>query len=253
MEATDKKKASSGGNQVALDLAAGWIGGIGQVLAGQPFDTIKVRLQTQSDMYKGPLDCLKKTVKNDGLLGLYKGTMSPLMGVGLCVSIQFFGLEAMKRRFYEQNRRKNKPDELSVSQLFIAGATAGVLNSVVSGPVEHIRVRMQVQTAAAEGESKYKGTLDCVRKIYSEHGLKGVYKGQVATMYREFFGYGVYFATYEYLVQRQIKQKGLSGRDKLSTLELSAFGSCAGYALWLLLKGQEVQLNHGMFEKLSAD
>jgi hypothetical protein len=48
-----------------------------QVLVMQPFEIIKVRLQTQSKeapVYNGILDCLTKIIKNEGPLGLYKGT-----------------------------------------------------------------------------------------------------------------------------------------------------------------------------------
>lgn len=45
------------------------------------FDTIKVRLQTtQRAQFKGPLDCLLQTVRNEGVRGLYKGATPPLVG-----------------------------------------------------------------------------------------------------------------------------------------------------------------------------
>lgn len=37
--------------------------------------------------------------------------------------------------------------ELSAGQLVFAGSMAGIANSVVSGPVEHIRIRMSIQHA----------------------------------------------------------------------------------------------------------
>ena len=43
----------------------------------QPFEIIKVRLQTQSlanPQYSGIVDCLTKIVKTEGPLALYKGT-----------------------------------------------------------------------------------------------------------------------------------------------------------------------------------
>ena len=45
----------------------------------QPFEIIKVRLQTQSKQapqYSGIIDCLGKIIKNEGPLALYKGTLS---------------------------------------------------------------------------------------------------------------------------------------------------------------------------------
>lgn len=40
-----------------------------------PFDTVKVRLQTQSvqnPVFRGPMDCLKATIKEEGVKGLFK-------------------------------------------------------------------------------------------------------------------------------------------------------------------------------------
>lgn len=71
--------------------------------------------------------------------------MTPLLGVGACVSIQFGALEYMKRVFTQQNLHAKKGGidgkTLDPVQLAIAGASAGIANSVVSGPVEHIRIR----------------------------------------------------------------------------------------------------------------
>jgi hypothetical protein len=51
--------------------------GMSQVFVMQPFEIIKVRLQTQPEgakIYSGILDCLVKIIKNEGPLALYKGT-----------------------------------------------------------------------------------------------------------------------------------------------------------------------------------
>ena len=69
------------------------------------------------------------------------------MGIGVCVSIQFGVLEYAKRYFAEQNvlhgRGGTGGKDLSGSQLVVAGVLAGLANGVVSGPVEHIRIREQ--------------------------------------------------------------------------------------------------------------
>lgn len=77
-------------------------------------------------------------------LNVLQGTLTPLLGIGLCVSIQFGALEWTKRLFAAQNARNGRggPDgaTLSSGQLFLAGSFAGLANGVVSGPVEHIRI-----------------------------------------------------------------------------------------------------------------
>lgn len=45
------------------------------------FDTVKVRLQTSdATHFRGPLDCVLQTVRNEGVRGLYKGASPPLVG-----------------------------------------------------------------------------------------------------------------------------------------------------------------------------
>lgn len=54
------------------------------VLAGHPFDTVKVRVQTAPHgKFKGPLDCLLTTVRREGALAVYKGVAPPLLATGV--------------------------------------------------------------------------------------------------------------------------------------------------------------------------
>ena len=77
--------------------------------------------------------------------------MTPLLGIGVCVSIQFGALEWSKRLFAQQNVRSGRggPDGMMLSsgQLFLAGSFAGLANGVVSGPVEHIRISESISSS----------------------------------------------------------------------------------------------------------
>ncbi|CAG8489421.1 9968_t:CDS:2 [Diversispora eburnea] len=202
------------------DCASGTVGGIVQVFVGQPFDTVKVRLQTQpvpkvgeQPRYSGMLDCVRKTRKYEGFSAFYKGTTTPLVGVGACVSIQFLVLEFMKRFFNEKNGGKN-------------------------GPVEHIRTRLQVQITSSQAQNAakptYSGPLDCIKKIYSSYGVKGIYKGQFITMFREFQGYGQYFFIYEFLMQRSMINEN-KARHEIQSWKSCLFGAIAGYGMWAII------------------
>lgn len=61
------------------DAAAGVTGGVSLVMVGQPFDTVKVRMQTNSECYRGPWHCFTSTLKNEGIRGLYSGTVPALL------------------------------------------------------------------------------------------------------------------------------------------------------------------------------
>jgi len=61
---------------------AGTAAGIAGCLVGHPFDTLKVRLQTQpvdKPVYRGLADCFMKTMKWEGIGGLYKGVGTYLL------------------------------------------------------------------------------------------------------------------------------------------------------------------------------
>ncbi|KIY67907.1 mitochondrial carrier [Cylindrobasidium torrendii FP15055 ss-10] len=218
------------------DLTAGTAGGVCQVLVGQPFDIVKVRMQTApKGTYSGMVQCAGGILKNEGPLAFYKGTLTPLLGIGVCVSIQFGAIEWMKR-FYSSRNLQNGTGgpgglELGHGQLFVAGAVAGIANGVVSGPVEHIRIRLQTQSAT---NPIYKGPWDAMKKIYAQRGIAGIYKGQAITLIRETSGYGVYFWAYEKLVQREMRIKNIR-RDEINPANAVLFGAGAGYVLWAVI------------------
>ncbi|RKK88578.1 hypothetical protein BFJ71_g12970 [Fusarium oxysporum] len=200
------------------DIVAGAMGGAAQVVIGQPFDIVKVRLQA----YGGDaLDVTRKIWSVEGPRSFYKGTLPPLLGVGACVSIQFGAFNCFSQQFdtFNKQQRSNHEGSLSLGQVYLAGGLAGVTNSVISGPIEHIRIRLQTQP---HGEKKlYSGVSACVRKIWQHQGISGIYRGQAVTILREFHGYGVWFAAYEGLVQHVARMEG----KKRSEIESWKFAS----------------------------
>jgi len=137
----------------------------------------------------------------------------------------------MRRRLLRQNQKTDPTaSKLTYPQYYLAGAYAGIGNSILSGPIEHIRIKLQTQPS---GDKRlYAGPGDCIRKIYNVDGIKGIYRAQVPTILREGQGYGLWFLTYEYLVQRSVVATGTK-RDDLPAWKLCAFGAIAGLVLWV--------------------
>jgi len=181
------------------------------------------------------MHCAGGILKNEGPLAFYKGTLTPLLGIGVCVSIQFGVIEYMKRLFAHQNilAGTGGPSgrDLGAGQLVASGVAAGLANGFVSGPVEHIRIRLQTQPSK---NPPYNGPFDAIKKIYSAHGIAGIFKGQGVTFLREATGYGVYFLAYEKLVQREMREKGIK-REELNPMNAVLYGAAAGYALWAVI------------------
>lgn len=216
-------------SQVYKDLFGGTIGGIAQVLVGQPFDTVKVRLQLAPDgTYKGAGDVIKRLLAQEGPLAFYKGTLTPLVGVGACVSVQFSVNEYMKR--YYDAKLHGQP--LSLLQFFNCGAVAGFANGFLASPIEHIRIRLQTQTGAVKA---FSGPVDCASKIFKASGLRGIYKGLGPTLVRESIGLGIYFATYEALIARELTNGVYPTRADIPGWKLCMYGGLSGYTLWIAI------------------
>lgn len=66
--------------------------GTTSVAVGHPFDTVKTKMQAQSGFEsQSMLKTFGKTLREQGVRGLYRGCLPPLMGSGLFRSTQFAG------------------------------------------------------------------------------------------------------------------------------------------------------------------
>ncbi len=211
----------------ANEFIAGCIGGFAQVFIGQPFDIVKVRLQSAAAGSKqSAIGTFLHILRNEGgPLAFWKGSLPPLMGVGAAVSIQFGVNENVKKLLSKYTGN----DYFTFSQLFGCGVVAGLANAVVSVPSEHIRILMQTQSTT---NPVYKGSIDCMKTIYSQHGFKGLYKGTNATLLREAVSFGTYFSVYSWIIQK-IAQPGQT-REELGIAKVAMAGAIAGMILWPL-------------------
>jgi ornithine carrier protein len=87
------------GEEALQDVVCGSAAGVVGKYIEYPFDTIKVRLQSQPDTiplrYKGPLDCFKQSLQRDGFIGIYRGISAPLVGAAVETSTLFFSVRSL--------------------------------------------------------------------------------------------------------------------------------------------------------------
>ncbi|XP_008783370.1 mitochondrial carnitine/acylcarnitine carrier-like protein [Phoenix dactylifera] len=224
--------------EIAKDLTAGTIGGAAQLIVGHPFDTIKVKLQSQPaplpgqlPKYSGAMDAVKQTIAGEGPRGLYKG-----MGAPLATVAAFNALLFTVRGQMEALLRSEPGAPLTVNQQVVCGAGAGVAVSFLACPTELIKCRLQAQSALAEsaassGAVKYGGPMHVAKHVLkSEGGLRGLYKGLVPTLAREVPGNAAMFGVYEAFKQYFAGGKDTSGLGRGS---LIVAGGLAGASFWL--------------------
>ncbi|ORX38983.1 mitochondrial carrier domain-containing protein [Kockovaella imperatae] len=208
-------------NEVAIELVSGSVGGALQVLVGQPLDTLKTRAQTApKGKYKNTLDILTKTVKSEGPLALYKGMLSPLIGIAAVNSLLFTA--------YGASRRLVSPyPDLSIKQVAVAGGMAGAANAILASPVEMFKIRMQGQYGGA-GDKKLGAVIS---SMWREWGLRdGILRGYWVTVVREIPAYMGFYAGYE-TTKRAFA--GRYGSEPLPIWTLLTSGATGGVCYWL--------------------
>eukprot|EP00039_Didymoeca_costata_P030030 m.27606 g.27606 ORF g.27606 m.27606 type:complete len:298 (+) comp7911_c0_seq4:125-1018(+) len=212
---------------------AGYASGVSLVLAGHPFDTIKVRMQSEGTggRFRGVWHCLSSTVRNEGFRGLYKGMAAPLLMTGGVNSLLF----GVQYTLVEVIANKRNHAKATLSDTMMAAVASGAFISIVVTPMEGIKARLQVQYA---GDAAYKGPMDCARKVYKQLGLRhGIYRGWLPVALCRMSNYS-YFGSYLFisskLKEELCKSEDLEEKDKpLPFAAALAAGGCSGFVYWL--------------------
>ncbi|RAL06873.1 putative mitochondrial ornithine carrier protein AmcA/Ort1 [Aspergillus homomorphus CBS 101889] len=171
-------------------------GMVGKVIE-YPFDTVKVRLQSQPDhlplKYTGPLDCFRQSFHTDGVRGLYRGISAPMVGAAVENSCLFFSYrivqDILRATFY------SPADVLPFPALVLCGAASGSITSLALTPVELIKCKMQVPLAGSG--AKAPGPLALIVSVFRHDGIMGFWRGQMGTFIRETGGGAAWFGSYE--------------------------------------------------------
>lgn len=209
-----RKKQYSENMSVIKDFIGGTLSGIIQVMVMQPFQTVKTRLVNQSlrnPDYTGITDCFRKILSSDGLRGFYQGSLSPLLGVGPQVALQFATNEFVKRAIAKLNEGNRQGGLLTIKEALASGFLTGIPSSLLvvlhrlnQTPIDLARIQMQVK----DKNGKYHGSVDATKHIIREKGVRGIYLGFYPTLVREMIALSVYFGSYEFGKNRYVYNSG---------------------------------------------
>ncbi|XP_030068737.1 solute carrier family 25 member 48 isoform X2 [Microcaecilia unicolor] len=201
------------------DFVAGWIGGITSVMVGHPLDTVKTRLQVGKG-YGSTLNCICTVYRNESVAGFFKGMSFPLASIAFYNSV-VFGVFSNTQRLISQHRYENPNHAPALSDLVVASMVAGLISVGIGGPVDLVKIRLQMQTQSqlagaiswgtatpmdvvksrlqADGVhfKKYKGVADCISQSYQNEGLKVFFRGITVNAVRGFPTSAAMFLAYE--------------------------------------------------------
>lgn len=170
-----------------------------------PMDTIKAKLQSaEGFILKGFTDTIVKTIREEGVGGLYRGLGAVVVGgvPGVCVYLTTY--DACKDRLIQVKTIEKYP----FITYFTSGIIAEAVCCILFVPVDVVKERLQTQSL--QNHAKYKGSLDAITTIIREEGFKGIYKGYNATL----LSYGPFSALYFYFYEMSKSYVQLKKKDK---------------------------------------
>ncbi|KAK6018993.1 hypothetical protein OSTOST_15389 [Ostertagia ostertagi] len=188
----------------AYRFLLGSIAGACGATAVYPIDLVKTRMQNQRTgsfvgelMYKNSLDCFRKVIKFEGLLGLYRGLLPQIVGVAPEKAIKLTMNDFVRDKFSHDGK-------IPLWAEILAGGCAGASQVIFTNPLEIVKIRLQV---AGEIQSASKIGVFTVMK---DLGFLGLYKGARACFLRDIPFSAIYFPTYAHAKLATADEDGIN-------------------------------------------
>lgn len=196
-----------------------------------PLDLAKTRLMNQrtafasaaasasstasgSAHYRGVADCLRKTIKHDGIRGLYRGLPANVVGITpeKAIKLSVNDYIRLVMRVEEQEARGVFP---IIPEMF-AAVTAAVCQVVATNPMEMVKIQCQVESGP---------TRKSAFAVAKDLGLRGLFQNSGATLLRDIPFTCMYFPLYAYF---RMKTKQMRNKQSLNLGERLITATLAG-------------------------
>lgn len=166
----------------AGNLASGGAAGATSLCFVYPLDFARTRLAADVKVgsqrqYTGLGNCIAKTFRSDGLIGLYRGFGVSVQGI-IVYRALFFGGNDTFQNYLVDPKNKNLLVSWMIAQTVTTVAGFG------SYPFDTVRRRLMLQSGLPENERMYKGTVDCWSKIAKTEGSRAFFKGALSNVIR---------------------------------------------------------------------
>ncbi|XVE74224.1 hypothetical protein DITRI_Ditri11bG0181400 [Diplodiscus trichospermus] len=226
--------AEKGFVSFAIDFLMGGVSAAVSKTAAAPIERVKLLIQNQDEMiksgrlhepYKGIGDCFKRTIKDEGVVSLWRGNTANV--------IRYFPTQALNFAFKDYFKRlfNFKKDRDGYWKWFAgnlaSGGAAGASSLIFVYSLDYARTRLANDAKAAKkgGERQFNGLVDVYKKTLKSDGIAGLYRGFNISCVGIIVYRGLYFGMYD-----SLKPVVLTG-----SLQDSFFAS---FALgWLITNG----------------
>jgi len=168
------------------NIASGGLAGSLSLTLVYSLDFARTRLANDAKgkggerQFNGLIDVYAKTLKTDGIQGLYRGFTISCVGIFIYRGM-YFGL-------YDSLKPILLGADASVLWSFLLGWGVTIFSGLMSYPIDTVRRRMMMTSGSGV---KYKGSIDCAVQVIKNEGFMSLMKGAGANILRGVAGAGV--------------------------------------------------------------
>jgi len=179
-------KDASNAKKFTMNILSGGMAGTCSLLFVYSLDYARTRLANDAKgkggerQFNGLIDVYTKTLKSDGIQGLYRGFAISAVGIFIYRGMYFGLFDTLKPLLLG--------DTPNVTLSFLLGWAVTITAGLMSYPIDTIRRRMMMTSG---GGVKYKGSIDCGIQILKNEGFMSMMKGAGANILRGVAGAGV--------------------------------------------------------------
>lgn len=162
-------------------ILSGALAGVVAKTATAPLERIKILMQIQGmqktasgvPKYLGVGHALQLVIREEGFRALYKGNGANVLRVIPNYALKFACTDMFKEMV---KRPEQSIRDLSSMQVMYAGSIAGLVQIMVSYPLDCVRTRLSLSEGLSQGV-QYKGIVDCGVQMARSEGISSLFKG----------------------------------------------------------------------------
>jgi len=195
-------------NDSVIHALAGAGGGVLAMTATYPlvFLSTRAAVKTQNEnksVYQAVVDVLDR----EGILGLYSGLSSSLLGIAVTNGVYYYFYERSRGAFLTGGKKA-----LTTMESILTGLIAGSATTIISNPIWVIQTSQAVRTMDSDSSVKKRGFLETGQHILAKFGMQGFMRGigpALVLVINPVIQYSVFEQLKNFLIaRRKLQRKG---------------------------------------------
>lgn len=226
----------------AIHALAGSVGGCVSMALTYPLVNLSTRAAVKQKSAASKeeelsiVSALQKTLKEEGLSGLYSGLDSSLFGIAITNGVYYAFYEEMRSLLLRRRgTTSSSPHALTTREGILAGLVAGSITTLSTNPIWTVQTAQSTKAVVrdpATGKAKL-SAMDAAREIYKSDGIQGFWRG-IGPALVLVINPVIQYTTYERLVgvllawrlaRKGSQPTGKVGRSSLTDWDLFMLGA----------------------------